>query len=141
MLYSKRRKNLGGGHQPNKVNSVKRFIKRVKSDDTKHDLHKPPVKQEWMRRIDGETVWKPLRLVANVNQDVAQIDAVINKVKGGAMTPLSNPYKMTLSSKRILTFDWKNDASVHARVISNIKYNGAHVKSTLWHPKYDTEPK
>ena len=138
MLYSKRRKNFGRGHQRNKVYSVK---PRVKPDDKKHDLPKPPVKQEWMRRIDGETVWKPLRLVANVKQDVAQIDAVINKVKGGPIQPTSNPYTMPLSSNRILTFNWKNDPSVHARVISNIKYNGVHAKSTLWHPKYDTKPK
>jgi hypothetical protein len=141
MLYSKRRKNLGGGRQPNKVKSVKGVVK--KSDDKKHDLRKKlvPVKHEWMRRIDGETKWTPLRLVDNVKQDVAQIDAVINKVKGGAKTPPSNPYTMPLSSNRILTFNWKNDASVHARVISNIKYNGVHAKSTLWHPKYDTKPK
>ena len=140
MLYSKRRKNLGGGHQPNKTYSIKR-VTRVTRDDNKHELPKPPVKHEWMRRILGKTKWTPLRLVDDVRDDVAQIDMVINNVKSGAMTPPSTPYEMKLSSKRILSFDWKNDASVHARVISNIKYNGTRAKSTLWHPKYDAEPK
>jgi hypothetical protein len=98
--------------------------------------------QEWMRRIDGQNTWTPLRLADNVQNDVAQIDDIIFQVRGGAIQPQPhhNPYRMQLSSGRMLTFDWSPNPHAHVNVISNIKYNGKSKASTLWHPTYEEKP-
>ena len=102
----------------------------------------PVAVQEWMRRIDGQSTWTPLRLADNVQNDVAQIDDIIFQVRGGALQPQPhhNPYRMQLSSGRMLTFDWSPNPHAHVNVISNIKYNGKSKASTLWHPTYQEKP-
>jgi hypothetical protein len=124
-----------------------RFDGGDRGDDDDHGRGRagrsPVAVQEWMRRIDGESTWAPLRLADNVQNDVAQIDDTINQVRGGALRPQPhhNPYRMQLSSGRMLTFEWRQEPSVHACHISNIKYNGKSRTSTLWHPKYDPKPR
>jgi hypothetical protein len=97
-----------------------------------HDPHhqQPLLPEVWMRECtDGN--WEELSKVKNVQNDVAEIERAINGVRGGFITPSSNPHSVRLPSGRYLRFNWKGDPSVHANIITNIKYIGKHVTCKL----------
>lgn len=93
--------------------------------------HQQPLLPEvWMRECTNGN-WEELSKVKNVQNDVAEIENEINGVRGGFITPSSNPHSKRLPSGRYLRFNWKGDPSVHANIITNIKYIGKHVTCKL----------
>lgn len=84
----------------------------------------------WMRECTNGN-WEELSNVKNVQNDVAEIENEINGVRGGFITPSSNPHSKRLPSGRYLRFNWKGDPSVHANIITNIKYIGKHLTCKL----------
>jgi hypothetical protein len=100
----------------------------------RHDYisQKPQLPEEWMRKCnDGK--WEELSKVKDKDgkTDVAEIENEVHGVRGGFITPSSNPHSKRLSSGRYLQFNWKGDPSVHANIITNIKYIGKYAKCEL----------
>lgn len=83
----------------------------------------------WMRRVDGESNWAPL--ADHDAADVAEVDNAYNGVMCGKIVPDRNPYSVTLSSGRKLSFDWRSDPSSLTNAISNIRYIGKRQHSSL----------
>ncbi len=96
-------------------------------DNIEQQLLLPEV---WMRKCNNGK-WEELSKVNNVQNDVAEIENEVHGVRGGFITPRSNPHSKRLSSGRYLRFNWKGDPSVHANIITNIKYMGKYAKCEL----------
>lgn len=96
-------------------------------DYTSQKLQLPEV---WMRKCNNDN-WEELSKVKNVKNDVDEIENEVHGVRGGFITPSSNPHSKRLSSGRYLHFNWKGDPSVHANIITNIKYIGKYAKCEL----------
>ena len=106
---------------------------RAKKSDRDATPAAVPKQCEWQRRITGSQEWKPLRTMPFVGDDLIQIETLVGSVRSGAFKPdpRHNPYKRTLSSGRELSFQWRNEPSVHACVIFNITYTGQSNTSEL----------
>jgi hypothetical protein len=83
-----------------------------------------PPKKRLYRQIVGRTEWTLLSETDNVKNDVAEITDWTARVRSGFFQPQQNPYSVQLSSGRILSFEWRPEPSIHACIISNIRYKG-----------------